>query len=212
MKSKGAFKTIDDPSVCSIAPNAADKIYDRLSVGRERQGEIALSMLKKSWARVQRLHLAFFPVGNPFDNITRVEREKQTKRPATVNKVYSFAEVLVAAWHPGLGPAALICFEWHQRPENVLAGKITWADDRPGKSVRIVHHKTGKQVTLALSDDQGALYLEIEEFLERVPRLGLPMVLTPAEPPKPYQKRRANETTARVRKAAGLASDLNVAA
>lgn len=94
----------------------------------------------------------------------------------------------------------------------MLAGKITWSGYRRGNSVRIVHHKTGKQVTLALSDDQGTLHPEIEEFLSRVPRLGPPMVLTPTDLPKPYQKRRPNETIARVRKAAGLASDLTLAA
>jgi hypothetical protein len=45
----------------------------------------------------------------------------------------------------------LVCFEWHQRPENVVAGRLTWGDykrsDRPNW-VRIEHHKTGEQVDM----------------------------------------------------------------
>jgi hypothetical protein len=32
---------------------------------------------------------------------------------------------------PEAAAAAVICFEWLQRPENVLAGCITWQDYRP---------------------------------------------------------------------------------
>ena len=39
---------------------------------------------------------------------------------------------------------AVICFEWLQRPENVVAGLLTWPDYRSKKwphAVRIEHHK-----------------------------------------------------------------------
>ena len=82
--------------------------------------------------------------------------------------------------HPALGAAALICYEWLQRPENVLAGKISWTDYRPSHhplAVRIDHHKTKKKIWQPLDDEQGRLYPEIEAFLARVPRLGIPIVL-----------------------------------
>ena len=82
--------------------------------------------------------------------------------------------------HPALGAAALICYEWLQRPENVLAGKISWPDYRPSHhplAVRIDHHKTKKKIWQPLEDEQGRLYPEIEAFLTRVPRLGIPIVL-----------------------------------
>jgi hypothetical protein len=50
---------------------------------------------------------------------------------------------------PHLAAVPLICFEWHQRPENVLAGHLTWADYRPAErpnAVRVLHHKTGEVV------------------------------------------------------------------
>jgi hypothetical protein len=54
--------------------------------------------------------------------------------------------VAVSAGYPEAGAAAVICFEWLQRPENVLAGYIRWTDYRSReapKAIRIFHHKTG---------------------------------------------------------------------
>jgi hypothetical protein len=48
-----------------------------------------------------------------------------------------------------IGAAAVICFEFLQRPENVLAGYLAWPDYRPKdapNAIRIVHHKTGATV------------------------------------------------------------------
>jgi hypothetical protein len=77
--------------------------------------------------------------------------------------------------------AALICFEWLQRPENVLTGKITWRDYRSGdhpKHVRIFHHKTGEIVLQPLEDEGRQLYPELEEYLADLPRLGVAIVVT----------------------------------
>ena len=65
----------------------------------------------------------------------------------------------------GSCPAAVICFEWLQRPENVLAGYLRWPDD-------------------------GTLfYSDAEAVLAALPRRGVPMILRPARndsPAKPY--------------------------
>ena len=70
----------------------------------------------------------------------------------------------------------LICFEWHQRPENVLADYLTWANEGRN-TVRIEHHKTGKQVPLPLSDRGGPLFPELVVNLDGLERLGIPSVL-----------------------------------
>ncbi len=44
---------------------------------------------------------------------------------------------------------AVICFEWLQRPENVLAGILRWPDYRSKEwpsAIKILHHKTGAVV------------------------------------------------------------------
>jgi hypothetical protein len=80
--------------------------------------------------------------------------------------------------------AAVICFEWLQRPENVLAGYVGWNDYR-GKSgptqIRIEHHKTGELVLHPLEETVGKVrtlfYEEAEEILSKVPHLGLGIVM-----------------------------------
>ena len=55
--------------------------------------------------------------------------------------------------HPALGAAALIAFEWHQRPENIVAGHLAWTDYRTAErpaAVRIFHHKPIEHVWLPL--------------------------------------------------------------
>jgi hypothetical protein len=78
----------------------------------------------------------------------------------------------------------VICFEWLQRPENVLAGCITWQDYRPDAfphALKIEHHKTGVQVWHPLEEEtpEGVVkfYSEAEEILSHLPRRGVPMVL-----------------------------------
>jgi hypothetical protein len=70
--------------------------------------------------------------------------------------------------HPALGAAALICFEWLQRPENVLAGKIAWTGYRPA------HHPFAIQkIWQPLEEEVGRLYPKLEVFLIQVPKLGV---------------------------------------
>jgi hypothetical protein len=92
---------------------------------------------------------------------------------------YALAYSLRELGEPQLGAAALICFEWHQRPEHVRAGDVTWADYRPPTrtdAVQIRHQKTGEKGWVPLEDEFGPLYPELEDYLRQLPRLGLPIV------------------------------------
>ena len=59
---------------------------------------------------------------------------------------------------------AVICFEWLQRPENVIAGHIRWSGYRTGPkpTIRIEHHKTSEIVDHPLEDDDVKFYEEAE--------------------------------------------------
>jgi hypothetical protein len=101
----------------------------------------------------------------------------------------------------------LICFELHQRPENVLAGHLTWSDYRPPErphSIRVEHHKTGEMVWLPLRDNSGDLFPELTAYLDSLERLGVPIVLMRPKAKdalaKPFHFREARK---RVRKAGG---------
>ena len=76
---------------------------------------------------VRRLYPRTVPADNPFRGVLK-EGGTKTKPAATRAEAYALAKALKNIGEPHLGAAALICFEWLQRPENVIGGKITWGD------------------------------------------------------------------------------------
>jgi integrase len=181
---KGPYRRVGDLPILSISPRAADKLYARLCEGgRYRRGEKAVTYCKTAWRIMQRLYPVHFPtdVPNPWLDLTVTRRQRAEKPAVDREMVYRFAWA-VADHRPELAAAAVICFEWLQRPENVI-GHMTWNDYRgpvAPEQIRIVHHKTGETVLHPLADENGeAFYEEAEQVLARLPRRGLLMVLGP---------------------------------
>lgn len=69
-------------------------------------------------------------VPNPWLGVTLEHRVKKAKPAVTRDEVYDFAHGCIAAGEPEIAAVAVICFEWLQRPENVIAGHIKWSDYR----------------------------------------------------------------------------------
>jgi hypothetical protein len=181
---------IGDRSIRSITPRAADKIYSLVINGprgeRLRQGEKVISVCRHTWRVVHRLYPELFDkaVPNPWQGVTKKRRAFATKPAATREQVYKFAWGAIEAGCPEAAAAAVICFEWLQRPENVIGGYLTWLDYRPTDfphALRIVHHKTGAIVWHPLeeitADGTVQFYPEAEAVLARLPRRGVPMIL-----------------------------------
>jgi hypothetical protein len=170
----------------SITPLAADKIYERVCVGpngpRPRQGEKVVALCRAAWRVVRRLHPDCFDrdVPNPWDGVTRKRRTMNAKPAATREEVYRFAWGAIQAGHPEPAAAAVICFEFLQRPENVLAGYLTWPDYRGQQAptaIKITHHKTGAVVWHPLEEGKDKFYGDAEAVLARLPRRGIAMIL-----------------------------------
>jgi hypothetical protein len=71
-------------------------------------------------------------------------RVKLTKHAVTRDQVYAFVHGCIEHDEVEAAAVAVICFEWLQRPENVIAGHIRWTGYRNGKpTTRIEHHKAG---------------------------------------------------------------------
>ena len=206
-------RTVGALSVQSITPRAVDKIYAAVQKGprgkRVRQANISINVARRAWDVVRRLYPKTVPADNPFRGVLK-EGGSKTKPAATRGEAYALAEALKSIGEPHLGAAALICFEWLQRPENVIGGEITWGDYR-GEShpthVRIFHHKTGEVVMQPLEDAERLLYPELEAYLATLPRLGTPIVLTAGHrgPARPYSMAFAAARVRKARKLAGLA-------
>ena len=182
---------IGDRSIRAITPRAADKIYSKVIDGprglRLRQGEKVISICRHAWRVVHRLYPELFDkaVPNPWQGVTKKRRTLATKPAATREQVYAFAWGAIEAGYPEPAAAAVICFEWLQRPENVVGGYLTWQDYRPADfphALRIVHHKTGALVWHPLEEITPGealicFYPEAEAVLARLPRRGVPMIL-----------------------------------
>jgi hypothetical protein len=131
---------VGDRLVKTISPRAADKLYDYFITGtgkklpagnkRLRTGEKLVGLCRKSWKVVHRLFPDEFPkdIPNPWLGVTMKNRVKKVKAAVTREEVYTFAWGAIDHGYPEAAATAVICFEWLQRPENVVAGHMTWND------------------------------------------------------------------------------------
>ncbi len=204
--------------VSSITPAAVDKIYLDLQQGKRgariRQANLSLDIARRAWRVVRRLAPTVVPAENPWVGVER-NSKKRMKPAATRAEAYALAYALRDIDEPHLGAAALICFEWHQRPEHVRRGGITWADYRPPDrpdAVRVRHHKTGEEGWVPLEDDNGRLFPELEDYLTSLKRLGLPIVLTSGGrgPSRPYSDEYAQRRVREAREKAKLGSHVTL--
>ena len=193
---------VGDRMVRAITPRSADMLYAKVCDSgragpRLRQAEMVLVLCRRVWRVVHRLYPDQFDreVPNPWDGVTLRRRVKATKAAVTRDEVYAFAHGAIERGHPEPAAAAVICFEWLQGPENVLAGYLRWPDYRPAecpKAIRVFHHKTGALVLHPLEDEDGTkFYADAEAVLAALPRRGIPMILRPGQgstPAKVYDR------------------------
>ena len=217
-------------SLKTITTLGVDKLYAALQKGtkverRLTQANKCMIRMARVWDYVQSRYPTMFAVPNvnPFRAV-ELEHSKGTTRPASREEAYALHAALVAAGEPHLAVVPLVAFEWHQRPENVLAGHLTWGDFRPKErpnSVRVLHHKTGEVTWLPLVSRNGeAHFPELSAYLDQLSPLGAPIVLMQSKPlgkrepgpAKPFLLRTARNRVRKAARAAGLADDLTLAA
>jgi hypothetical protein len=145
-----------------------------------------VALCRRAWRVVYRLHPSQFDraVPNPWEGVTKQRRTKGKKAAVTREQVYAFAWGCIERGQPEAAAAAVICFEWLQRPENVFAGYLRWTDYRSKEwpnAVKIEHHKTGAVVWHPLEEQTEAgivrFYEDAEAVLSRLPRRSVPMIL-----------------------------------
>jgi integrase len=200
-------------SLKAVTAAFVDKLYDRLLVGKRklrtvRRANISIARANRAWDAVWRLHPQVVPAVNPFAGVER-EHSAASKAACSRDEAFALADALQRLGHPHLALAPLVCFEWLQRPENVLGGYLAWSHWRPSdhpSAVQIFHHKTGERVWYPLEDDMGQLCPEIESRLAQLPRLGVAVVLTPGTKgePRPYSYFYARALVRKARRLCGL--------
>ncbi|RAH99217.1 hypothetical protein DLJ53_21980 [Acuticoccus sediminis] len=191
-------------STRSITPRAADKIYEAMCEGGKfRRGEMAIKQMRRAWDVVGRLYPDTMPTPerNPWRGVALVRRASTPKAAVTRDVVYHFAEEALRQGKPEAAAAAVVCFEWLQRPENTIQ-HFTWASyDPPAHRgwVSVQHHKTGVEGWHPLADPRTGerLYPEAEAVLACVPRRGLLVCLNAGG--KPYATQAFAKLVARIR-------------
>jgi hypothetical protein len=234
--------------VRAISPEGADRAYLRIigvdpdrpieeqTPKRLRQGEKAVMLCSKAWRVVRRLYPAEFRKADdnpdPWNGVAILKRIKNKKAAATRDDVYKFAWGCIELQQPEVGAAAVICFEWLQRPENVIGGFIRWADYRNNEhpnQIRIEHHKTGQMVLHPLEEWQKAegaerpqrvlFYEEAEQVLSHVAKNGIAMIVNPQRRRtknrervvlKPYTFTGMQHAVQRLRKEIGLSASFTL--
>lgn len=206
LKTGGSF---GDLPIRSVTPAAAEKLYAWLiRDGKHRQAEKAIMYLKTCWRLMQPHYPREFraDVPNPWTGVQLVSFVPQTKVAHDRSEVYAFADKAIELKQPEFAAAAVICFEWLQRPENVLGGYVRWPDYRKGLSIAIEHHKTGERVRHPLSDIEDGetvlFYADAEAVLASLPKRGIPMILRPDG--RLYDPTRFAQLVRRIADAAGL--------
>jgi hypothetical protein len=209
-------------SLTSVSALGVDKLYEALQRGtrvkrRLRQATVCMVRMARAWDVVQRLHPTVVLTGNPFRGV-ELEHGKGTTMPASRVAAYALHDTLVATGERHLAIVPLVAFEWHQRPENVIAGHLTWTDYRPPErpnAVRILHHKTGELVWLPLIVRNGSLFPELTGYLDSLERLGVPMVLMRTKngraPARPFLLRTARDRVREAARKARLPDNLTLA-
>ena len=210
---------VGDRPIKAITSRGADKIYEILTSGpngpRLRTAEKVVTLCRKAWRVVHRLYPNEFDkaVPNPWLGVTLKTRVKLVKPAVTRHQVYQFAYGCIGRGEPECAAAAVICFEWLQRPENVIAGHIKWSGYRTGlkPTIRIEHHKTGAIIDHPLEEilEDGSVirfYEEAERILSHLSRRGIPMILREVEDGKfkPYSFSGMQKVVQRMRKEIGL--------
>lgn len=195
-----------DLPIASVTPAAAEVVYAKMIEGQKfRRGEKAMMYLKTVWKVMQPHHPSLFrkDVPNPWPGVQRVKWKRETKVAHGRDDVYVFAEAAIAMNYPELAAAAVICFEWLHRPENVLAGYVRWPDYVPRRQIRMEHRKTGENTQHPLVDADGEpFYADAEAILAQVPRRGVPIVLRADG--TLYEPTRCAQLVRKVANAAGL--------
>jgi hypothetical protein len=181
---------LGDRKIKAVTPISSDKIYEIILAGpageRPRQAEKAVVLCRRAWGVVHRLHPDEFDrdVPNPWVGVTMKRRVKIKKPAVTRDQVYAFAWGAIDRGRPEAAAAAVICYEWLQRPENVLAGCLRWPDYRSKEwpnAIKILHHKNNTTVWHPLAEIRDGVntlfYAEAEAVLGKLPHRGVPMIL-----------------------------------
>lgn len=164
----GSNKTLGQVPLADFDPPAAKTLFNRLRTVREELGDgtvverdrtnMALKMIgavRRAWS-VLRTESHLVPADNPFKGLAlRKPRSKETPA-ATFDELLKFVQGCDERGRSSIGTAALIAWEWVQRPEHICCSfEITHYKPRERRRfVQVLHEKTEEEAWVPLDDPE----------------------------------------------------------
>src|SRR5260221_5000216 len=204
------------PTLLSIQPGTADKLFERLRESargglRIRTAIFAMRACGRAWNVARRAEPRLVPIANPFEKMGLKYSPKQT-RLFTYADLVKFVRAADAGGEWSVGTAAMIAFFWLQRETDIL-NRLAWSQYRPAdapRAVQIFHQKTGVAIQVELYDNDGtALFPELTDPLDHRHRHGS-LIVTRDQPDRfkkahlPWKKRHFARRVAQIRVAANI--------
>ncbi len=206
--------------IVTFTPGAVDALFEKLKIDskgeeRVRTAVLAMQVCRRAWTVARRAEPRRVPLDNPFSKMGLFHKAKPT-RLFRHDDLVKFVSAADAASHHSVGTAAMIAFFWLQRQKDIL-NRLTWSHYRPADArdvVRIFHFKTKVPIDMPLLDETGNdLWPELTARLDASDRHGT-LIITRDKPDRfkrvrlPWEKRHFTRTVAKIRKAAGIDSDI----
>lgn len=222
--------TLGQRHAAKVDAEAADKIYERFRERGERQATYAMQVCRLVWNWAGRYPkvTGINKVDNPFAGMALNHRVAQGNRAATRDEYNKYRETARELGFQSMASAAALAFELVQRVSDVFGFEdsadadaphvtsesdrgIRWEDYRPGQSITVRQHKTGKQLVIPLTVpgiDPLALYPELEEELSRLHQGTTGLIITEERNGRPYKHRRMSQVHRQICEAGQLPKNL----
>lgn len=209
--------TLGQRRASAVNAAAADRIYKRWrNKAGERQATYAMQVCRLIWNWAVRHRDTTGVTFNPFAKMALNSTAGEGNRPTTRQEYDVYREKARELGWQSMATAAALSFELCQRvwevfgfidPDGVKKRGFIWKDYKEGVAIAYSQSKTGKPMSVPLSEmidgERVLLFPTLEEELARDPRKGLVVVVDEATGlPLTYQQ--MNKRHRKICEAAGL--------
>lgn len=209
-----------DQDLRKLTPKVVDTLYEKLCIRvdgttRVTTANKAMRAARRAWNVAFRRQPTLVPAINPFAR-PGLERTEGQNFAANREQLRAFVAAADRLGYPGVGTAAMISFELLLREADII-GRLSWSQYKPAErpdAVKLRHHKNHRgdeRTWMPLYHEGAALFPELIERLDDVPRHGSLIILTEAKRGgvrKPYERTYFAQIVRTIREEAKLPKSL----
>ena len=219
--------TFGDRLAGKVTAEASEELYKRFLPRGQRQAVYMVQVCRAVWNWAARFSKATGVSHNPFQGMRKGYKVQKGNRPTSRTEYVAYCAKARELGYESMATAAMLAFELVQRVSDVFgyqdaeakkegrpARGLCWEDYAPGNSFNVTQAKTGKQLTIPLSEvlpngELDQFYPELEKQLERVrPRNATGLIVVDERTGHPYSQRRVSTVHRLICDAAGLPKEM----